>query len=232
MKKLLAVYRNEKKYELSPMESLELQKEMQILLEPDPFSKNGFYHVRSLYFDTINHKDYLEKSDGVQNRRKIRLRCYDTEDQTVKFEIKEKKGNYQHKSSLIISREEARAIQEGDYEVLLNYEGEIALSLYTKLLLGCYRPAALIEYDRRAFIYPEYQTRITFDTNVKTSEMETNLFEEEVAWTPVMGDRTILEVKYDQYLFHPISKVLEKHHLNQVSFSKYGNGRPIMATYM
>ena len=35
--------------------------------------------IRSLYFDTINDKDYEEKEDGVRVRRKIRLRIYDAD---------------------------------------------------------------------------------------------------------------------------------------------------------
>ena len=124
------------------------------------------------------------------------------------------------------------AIQEGDYGVLLEYSNETALRLYTKLTLGCYRPTTLVEYDRRAFIYPEYNTRITFDSNVRASEMELNLFEKEVPWIPEAQDATVLEVKYDNRLYHPISKILEKYHLNNIAYSKYGNGRPVMESYL
>ncbi|MDD2972340.1 MAG: polyphosphate polymerase domain-containing protein [Lachnospiraceae bacterium] len=232
MQEALTVYRNEKKYYLSPIESVRLQEEMQILLEPDEFSKQGSYHVRSLYFDTLNNRDFTEKGEGVRIRRKIRLRIYDTEDQKVKFEIKAKNGAYQHKSSLIVSREDAMAIQEGDYGILLDYDNETALRLYAMLTLNCYRPVSLIEYDRRAFIYPENNTRITFDSNVKSSEMELDLFEKEVPWISLPEDTCILEVKYDHQLFKPISMILEKYHLNNVSFGKYANGRPVMESYI
>ncbi|MDD3205105.1 MAG: polyphosphate polymerase domain-containing protein [Lachnospiraceae bacterium] len=232
MQEALTVYRNERKYELSHVDSLRLQEEMQILLEPDIFSKEGSYCVRSLYFDTLNNKDYKEKEDGVQYRQKIRLRIYDTKDERTKFELKAKNGNYQHKTSLLVSREDAKLLQEGDYGILLDYDSETALRLYSELTLGCYRPVALIEYDRRAFIYPENNTRITFDTKIRCSEMDLDIFNEQVAWIPVGVENAILEVKYDDRLYKPISMILQKYHLNNISYSKYGNGRPIMEAYI
>ena len=232
MQKSLTVYRNEKKYHLSRADSGRLQEEMQILLTPDAYSKEGSYHVRSLYFDTINNRDFTEKEDGVRMRRKVRLRIYDIEDETAKFEIKSKNGEYQHKNSLIVSRKDAIAIQEGDYGLLLDYEDEAALRLYALLTLDCYRPVALIEYDRRAFVYPENNIRITFDSNVRSSEMELDLYGKDIPWVTIPDENTILEVKYDRQLFKPISMVLEKYYLNNVSFSKYGNGRPIMESYI
>lgn len=232
MQESLTVFRNEKKYHLSYTDSLRLQEEIQVLLRPDWYSREGSYHVRSLYFDSINSKDYKEKEDGVQYRQKIRLRIYDTEDENAKFEIKAKDGSYQHKSSLIVSRQDAELLQHGEYGILLDYNNETALRLYSLLTLGCYQPAALIEYERRAFIYQENNTRITFDTNIRSSEMELNLFDDNIPWIPIWQDNTILEVKYDNCLYKPISLVLQKYHLNNVSFGKYGNGRPVMESYI
>ena len=65
VQKSLTVYRNEKKYHLSRADSGRLQEEMQILLTPDAYSKEGSYHVRSLYFDTINNRDFTEKEDPL-----------------------------------------------------------------------------------------------------------------------------------------------------------------------
>lgn len=228
MQETLTVYRNEKKYLLSKSDSIRLQEELQMLLEPDSYSKDGFYQVRSLYFDSFYNKDFHEKFDGVQYRQKIRMRIYGTKDDTVKFEIKAKNGAYQHKSSLLMEKEDALTILDGDYGVLLDYGNETAIRLYSILTLGGYRPVSLIEYDRRAFIYPENNTRITVDTNVRTSEMELHLFEEDVPWIPVEEGTTLLEVKYDSKLYMPISKILEKYHLVNVAFSKYGSGRPVM----
>lgn len=104
--------------------------------------------------------------------------------------------------------------------------------MYSELTLGCYRPVALIEYDRRAFIYPENNTRITFDTKIRCSEMDLDIFNEQVAWIPVGVENAILEVKYDDRLYKPISMILQKYHLNNISYSKYGNGRPIMEAYI
>ena len=39
----------------------------------DSTGRDG-YTIRSLYFDTLHDADYFEKLDGVQLRRKLRLR--------------------------------------------------------------------------------------------------------------------------------------------------------------
>ncbi|MDD3369194.1 MAG: polyphosphate polymerase domain-containing protein [Lachnospiraceae bacterium] len=229
---MLSVYRNEMKYWMSYEDALSLQGELQKLLELDQYSQNGAYRVRSLYFDTINNRDFTEKLDGVEKRRKIRLRIYDETADRAKFEIKEKNGNYQHKTSLWVTREEAKAIMEGDYGILLEHEEEAAARLYTMLTLGMYSPVALIEYDRLAFMYSEYNTRITFDSRVRSSELELDLFSGDINWMPVIDGQVILEVKFNQVLIEPIKKVLEKYHLVNVSVSKYGNGRPLMQKYI
>ena len=48
------------------------------------------YFIRSLYFDTINNKAFYEKMEGIEERKKYRLRIYDTKDKNVKFEIKKR----------------------------------------------------------------------------------------------------------------------------------------------
>ena len=120
----------------------------------------------------------------------------------------------------------------GEYGCLLDYPEEIAARLYELLVLGAYRPAALIEYDRRAFVYKEYSTRITFDKNVRSSELSLDLYEKDISWIYRTNEKVILEVKYNGKLWMPIQKILEKYNLFNVSIGKYANGRPLYEQYM
>lgn len=43
----------------------------------DKHNGAGGYRIRSLYFDTLDDNDYRDKLDGMELRRKIRLRNYD-----------------------------------------------------------------------------------------------------------------------------------------------------------
>lgn len=229
---MLSVLRSELKYWISYRDSLLLQKELGELLMPDSYSQDGFYRVKSLYFDSINQKDYVEKLDGVEERRKIRMRIYDEDSDTVKLECKQKKGSLQHKESLLISREDAVRYMEGDYGTLLDYEEELAWKLYCDMTLGCYRPAVIIEYERCAYMYGEYNTRITIDRHVRSSELSLDLFDKELSWVNTIEDAVILEVKYNEKLIEPIRRILAKYHLTNVSVSKYGSGRPVLERYL
>lgn len=225
MAEKLQVYRSERKYMLSLSTALLVQEELAKLLEPDPYSRDGSYTVRSLYFDSIDDNDFYEKDAGVRYRKKIRLRVYGPDDKKAKLELKAKDGDAQHKESLIVTRQEAAYLQEGDYSFLLDKGDDLSLRLYTIMTLGVYRPVALIEYDRRAFVYQEFNTRITFDTRVRTSEFDMDVFEKNPAFVNVLEDEVVLEVKYDGKLFKPISGLLKKYNITNTSYSKYGSGR-------
>lgn len=229
---MLSVLRSELKYWIGYGDSLLLQTELSKLLRPDHYSQDGFYRVKSLYFDSINQKDYVQKLDGTEERKKIRMRIYDEDTDTVKLECKKKNGALQHKESLLISREDALCYMEGDYGTLLDYPEELAWRLYCDMTLGCYRPAVVIEYERFAYLYGEYNTRITIDRNVRSSELSLNLFDKELPWVHTVEDAVILEVKFNGKLIEPIKKILAKYHLTNVSVSKYGSGRPVLERYL
>ncbi len=221
----LQVWRNEYKYWISYPDSIYLKEDLNKLLIPDRYSLGGGYKVRSLYFDSINNIDYMQKMSGVEFRKKIRLRSYGEDTDSVKLEMKQKRGKYQKKSSLILNRQDAVHVQNGNYEVLLNQEDDTALEIYSLLKLGCYRPVTLVEYDRMAYIYPEFSTRLTIDQNVRCSCTELDLFQKNVRWNPAINRYAILEVKFNQHLLKMISDVLSKYDLVNTSISKYGYSR-------
>ena len=57
---------------------------------PDAHNGSQGYRIRSLYFDTIHEKDYEDKIDGLEIRRKIRLRIYDPAADFAMLEMKQK----------------------------------------------------------------------------------------------------------------------------------------------
>ena len=229
---MISVSRRELKYLMNYEDSIRLQGELESLLNLDKHSQNGYYNVRSLYFDSWNNKDFVQKLDGVERRRKIRLRIYDVQQKNAKFEIKEKYGAYQKKDSLIVDRTDAQKYMKGEYGGLLDHDEETAMKLYSLLTLGAYRPSAIVEYERRAYTYSEFNTRITFDRNVRTSETFFDLYSSDIPFVPVYMDQVILEVKYNGVLLESVKSILGKYNLNNVSVSKYGMGRPLMEHYI
>jgi len=228
MSNTLSVYRRENKYILSVDNISNLKFSLDKILERDKHSQKDSYIVRSLYFDSLNNIDFNTKLSGVEIRKKIRLRTYDYKSDKCKLEMKQKKGDLQHKISIWISKKDAQELIEKNYSVLLNYfNNSNAIYFYTTMMTGCYVPVALIEYDRIAYTYPLNNTRITIDMNVRSSESNFDLFAENPNYNYVINNDIILEIKYNGKLLKFISNVLNKYKLNRVSVSKYCFGRKV-----
>lgn len=223
----LTVFRNEKKYLMPYSDALSIREKLDGILARDGHSETEGYVVRSLYFDSINNIDYKTKLAGVEKRKKIRIRIYSPDAQMCKLELKEKDGDLQHKVSIWIAREDAQELSKMNYSALTKYfeESQDAILIYTKMVMGGYRPVVMVEYDRIAYTYPVYNTRITVDMNVRSSESNLDLFSEEPLYTILMREDVVLEVKYDRKLARFISDILRQYHLTQCSVSKYCMGR-------
>ena len=218
------VYRSEEKF-VVPMElSLRIQEDMQKLLQADAYAADGEYIVRSLYFDSYNEEDYYDKVNGAFSHKKIRLRIYgNSDDGCIKLECKEKEGEYQHKQSVVVRKEDVEAIENGDFGFLLDDPDPTRIKIYKILTMGVYRPKTLVEYERRAFVYDEYNTRITFDSRIRCCE-EYDIFENNPDWQDINPGEVVLEVKYNEKLIEPIRKVLKKYGIVKSAFSKYECG--------
>ncbi|MDO4343729.1 MAG: polyphosphate polymerase domain-containing protein [Eubacteriales bacterium] len=233
MEQRLSVFRSELKYMMNEVKASALEEEVRRFLMPDTYSKNGSYRVKSLYFDTINNKDFYDKRDGENIKKKIRLRTYDENSNILKLECKQKVGSLQQKTSLVISRNEAKALMNADYSFLLNrsQEGQTACKFYCILELGAYRPTVMVEYDRKAYTYPEYNTRITFDRNVRYSEINLNIFDPMINYNYALLENTILEVKYNKTLVQFVKRILKSKKLTNISYGKYEWCRVLLQQY-
>lgn len=221
------VLRQEVKFLISHADSIALQEELGMLLDADCYSKGGYYTVRSLYFDSINAIDFMQKLNGEEIRKKLRIRIYDVMQDNAKFEMKEKVGAYQKKTSIPIPKCDTQKYIAGDFSPLLNYGKEAAVRFYTVLSMGAYRPASVIEYRRRAYVHPLFSTRITFDTDIRRCDTFYDLYSQEMPLQPVLADAVVLEVKYNEKLLDSVRKVLAKYHLTNISYGKYTSGRKI-----
>lgn len=208
---MLQVKRQEIKYPISLFEYKKLEKKLRACMYQDEHAgSDGMYKVRSLYFDTPSEKDRMDVLRGCEKRHKIRLRIYSLDDPAAKLELKAKEGRFQRKSSLIVSREEARELISGKYDCLRGQGSEMAEHLYMELRQGMYRPRVLMEYDRAAFYLPSKDIRITFDWNAAANRVNTDLFAEDICWIPLRPSSVgVLEVKFNGYLFSYIQNLLE-----------------------
>ncbi|WP_325199489.1 polyphosphate polymerase domain-containing protein [Oscillibacter sp.] len=225
---MLAVLRREEKYLLTLEEALQCAARFERVLTPDNFSLNGSYRIRSLYFDTTDDRDFHDKLTEQNCRQKIRLRIYSPEDSRVKLELKQKENVYQKKRTLLITREDAQALVEGRYSVLLHYGDPFAGEMFVLLTEGCYRPKTIVEYSRRAFMAKENNIRLTFDSDIRALEGSRSFFSSALPLYPVLpGDQVVFEVKYNQFLLGYIMDLIRCVDRRSVSSSKYCLGRSL-----
>lgn len=221
------VLREEKKFLINWAEALSLRSKLVQVMNCDAHSGADGYCVRSLYFDSLCDRDFREKEDGVELRRKLRLRVYHPDADFALFEMKQKQGQYQRKRSLRLTREEAQALIQGDYSVLLK-GGDFGAECYTMMQTHLYRPKTIVEYDRFALTIPENSTRITFDSAIRANECNFNVFDPHLPLYPVMQPfGVVLEVKFNGFLFSYLKDMLLPVQKSELSVSKYALARQI-----
>lgn len=216
------VLRQEKKYLLNMLDGQKLSARLSACLIPGPHNGPQGYAVRSLYFDTLNEGDYWDKIDGVELRRKIRLRVYNPSGDFAMLEMKQKEGPYQRKRSLRVSRADAIRLTQGDYAPLLTYREPFAAECFGLMHRKCYRPKTVVEYRRRAFIAKENRIRITLDSQITATEAHWALFDPNLAQYPVLDPfNLVLEVKYNGFLLSYIKHLAGAANRSEFSQSKY-----------
>ncbi len=94
------VSRQEKKYAVNLWDSVALRGRLDAVMHGDAHNGAQGYVIRSLYFDTPDDQDFSGKIDGLELRRKIRLRTYSPQSDFAMLEMKQKQGPYQRKRSL------------------------------------------------------------------------------------------------------------------------------------
>jgi len=212
-----------------------LRKSISPFVETDPFAdaagKNE-YTVRSIYFDTPNYDFYFEKIDGIKNRKKLRIRGYDEEDndKLVFLEIKRKydipiikyRAPVKFEDALDIFRNNSingHVLKSVRYLDGKANSKRFFYQVYSKNL----RPTVLVVYDREAYFSKFDPTvRITFDKRLRGLAYPSldELYEEDRLRSALHG-RFILEVKFNNHFPGWLIPIISKYNLKKQSASKY-----------
>ncbi len=216
------VLRQEKKYFITMQDFIYLSGVLEKVMLQDEHNGALGYHIRSLYFDTPYEEDYTGKINGLELRRKIRLRNYDADAGYAMLEMKQKQGNMQKKRSLKMKREDAKQLIACNYRVLQKYEEPFAAECYAVMNTQCYRPKTVVEYRRKAFIAKENKIRITFDSNITATETNFDIFSRNLAMYPVLDlFNVVLEVKFNGFMLSYIKNLIDLSDRSSLSVSKY-----------
>jgi hypothetical protein len=227
----LTVNRCELKFLISQIDYINLRTGLSNILTEDVHNGYSGYMIRSLYFDSFAETDFYQKFAGENIRKKIRLRTYDARSEKLKLELKRKENTNQRKQSFSISKNDAKKLIECDYDVLDHVYG--AESIKNIMKINHTRPVVTVEYNRLAYTHMSNNIRITLDSNIRSSETQFDIFDENLVLTPVEEFAFgLLEVKYDKFLPGFINELLSQFSSQFSSYSKYTNSRTLFANYL
>lgn len=216
-------YRHELKFLMDNAAQIPIRMRLSEVLKLDAHINHaGYYTVRSLYFDDYYNSAYREKDMSILNRQKYRIRLYNNSDQVIHLERKIKSNNYILKESTTLSREEAQALQEGDYLVLKNSQDRLKNIFYHECVTKLLRPRVVVDYEREPYIMDEGTVRITFDKDICAGVDELDIFNPKMAMVSALPpNQMVMEVKYTSFLPSIVRDVLPSQAAFQTSLSKY-----------
>ncbi|NLW20280.1 MAG: polyphosphate polymerase domain-containing protein [Clostridiales bacterium] len=202
--------RHELKYYISQSQYQVLARLLRVLLDRDAHSdENGEYHIRSLYFDTIDDAALTEKVAGVRNRNKYRIRIYNCSDSFIRMECKSKYENYIYKRQAQITRDLSEQLITGDPSGLENTSSGLLREVFREMRINLLRPVVIVDYVREAYLHPVEEVRITFDKQLRSGLFSHDLFNPALPTVPPLAaDQVIMEVKFNRFLPQYLKEVL------------------------
>lgn len=218
-----AKYRHEMKYIIPSYLYQEMSQVFRHMMEHDSHAgEDHQYNIRSLYFDDMYRTAYNEKLDGIQHRKKYRIRIYDCQDRVIALECKHKDGPYIYKESVKLSLGEYEQILNGDIAFLLKRKEPMAGEFFIDARTNLIRPEVIVEYDREPFVNDVGTVRITFDKNLRAMAANENMFDPQAPSFGVMtNEEMILEVKFTGILPEKIRRLFRTYDIIQTSASKF-----------
>jgi len=215
-------FRYEIKYLINSSQAEILKYRLSLLMDKDNNAIDGYYFIRSLYFDDVNNTAYYEKIDGLEEREKYRIRFYNYDHSYIILELKGKKNNLTYKRQNRITEEDYNNIINQNYDKI-NIEGRKVLEDFiTKSKRNNLIPSIIVDYSRQPFIYPVEDVRITFDEDISSGRFDYDLFSKELLPYRVLEpNEIILEVKFNTFLPKTIKKVLDTVPKTRIAVSKF-----------
>ncbi len=215
-------FRYEKKYCCNAQQIEILKNRVDTILSIDKHCKNGFYNIRSIYFDTYDKEYYNDNEIGVDPREKYRIRIYNGNSDRIQLEIKRKEHTMTQKQSCLLTLSQFEDIMSG-HRLNITPENPKVLNRFISLSsVKPVKPSVIVDYDRIPYVYTAGNVRITFDYNIKSSTNFNEFFNEKISGRPIMPTgMDLMEVKYTNFIPSYIFQILQTQDLRQTTFSKY-----------
>lgn len=216
-------YRHELKFILNPADAALLKKNLSQMMTLDPNGDfKGRYMVRSLYFDTIGGDAFFDKLDGVEYRRKYRIRFYNHDTSFIRLESKQKIDDLSNKTQQRISLALAQQLMRGEIGSIPLQENSVLTDFALDMKLNGLRPSVIVDYQRTAYLHQALDVRITFDEHIRSRIFDTDLFKTQFGSVDVLDPgEVVLEVKYDDLIPSAVADLLRQVPMVRLAVSKY-----------
>lgn len=244
MKPELHFSRFEFKYVLPLELREEVERELQFFMALDPYvsTRHGYkYFVRSLYFDDDAMSLYYEKTDGVMERQKFRIRTYtdDAKEDCVRFlEVKGRHNAIVYKHRVEFPDYVVDTLGEGaseffssvgEYHKRVAGETGVKNPVIERFLFDAYRmdlePKVLIDYDRRPYVSkyaPDF--RVTIDDSLEATVTGKLFGDIQSRRRRCLTGCSIIEVKFRRQIPAWFHRIIQAYELGRISVSKYCYG--------
>lgn len=223
-------YRNEIKFIINKNVATILKEKLKLIMDVDSNSVNedNSYFIRSLYFDDENQTAYNEKIEGVEYRKKYRIRVYNDDYSFIRLECKYKHENKTSKDQILINKKICDRIIEDRLEGAIPKDDNLLCKFLVDTKLKKLKPSVIVDYKRIAYTYPISDVRITFDSNIKSGLYNYNIYDKNATTYPVIDENeVVLEVKFNEVLPSAIAIILSSVPMFRQAFSKFAMCRSI-----
>lgn len=223
--------RYEFKYHLNEAQCIELEDNVSNFMRFDSHTHadiDNRYFVRSLYFDNLNASNYYEKIDGISERRKFRIRTYNTATDGHTPIFLEEKGRHNQRTfkNRIQIQPDHLELVFGDSrrdELLNLYPG---IFLIERFVFDSQRrqlfPCVLVDYRRRPYISDfDINFRITFDSHVRAVATDLLYPHDTIGSRKCLAGYTILEIKFARRIPAWFHRIVQAFDMRRISISKF-----------
>jgi hypothetical protein len=216
-------FRHELKYLINYRDHALIRSRLKSLLSSDAnVDSDGSYTVRSLYFDDIYNRAYNDKYAGVLRRSKHRIRIYNQSDRVIKFERKNKTGQYNLKQTASMTKEQFYDVLQGNYGSLLESSSNLLKVFYHECVSNLMRPRVVVDYEREPYIMEAGDVRITFDKHIRAGVEGFDIFDDEMPMIETLDPGLlVMEVKFTEFLPNIIRKIMPNQAADYTEVSKF-----------
>lgn len=216
-------YRHEFKYLCTDAQLAMLEVRLMGIMAKDIHTgTNGRYLIKSLYFDDINDRCFMENEDGTGPREKYRIRIYNNDPERISLECKRRENDKVNKKSCLLTKEQYDLLVFDRPHGRIKELPELARKLLVLKMCCKMEPKVIVSYERVPYVYQNGNVRVTFDRNIASSARIEDFFRPDAGKRQILpSGRQLLEVKYDEYLPDHIYHALSLANMQRIAFSKY-----------